>query len=127
MIRGRRGNDTITVDSSIALRASLLGLKGNDIIHAGSGNTLLSGGLGDDTLVGGSGDDTVDGGDGTDNCTADGGTNMTVGCEAISTRSVERSLPGSVVTLETGAVDSLLDSPELTAWVRTERLLGPRL
>ncbi len=102
LVRGRRGNDLITVDASVSLRATLLGMKGNDTIQGGSGNDSLSGGAGDDslfggagndTLDGGAGNDTLDGGAGTDSCIGGPGTNTFSHCEATSAATGERLMP----------------------------------
>jgi hypothetical protein len=59
VVVGKTGNDTITVDPSILLQATLRGSAGNDSISAGGGNTVLVGGGGADTLIGGAGNDLL--------------------------------------------------------------------
>lgn len=51
------GNDTFTVDPSVAIGVT---------VNGGSGNDTLTGGSGDDTLVGSYGNDTIEGGPGSD-------------------------------------------------------------
>lgn len=65
------GNDTVTVDASVNVAATLMGGNGNDSMTGGSGNDDLDGGNGKDSLSGGAGDDTVTGDNGNDN--EDGG------------------------------------------------------
>ncbi|HVF64738.1 MAG TPA: calcium-binding protein [Casimicrobiaceae bacterium] len=48
------------------LGESLVGLSGNDTVHAGQGNDVVSGGAGNDTLTGFEGADRLDGGIGND-------------------------------------------------------------
>src|SRR5262249_26025751 len=73
--RGRAGNDTIVVDSKIALPCILYGDGGNDTLISGNGPGILVGGDGDDMLIGGNnrdiliggyGDDSLNGGNGED-------------------------------------------------------------
>lgn len=66
IIRGGRGDDTITVASDVTVGAELRGGKGNDIITGGAGDDLIRGGNGDDSLLGGAGNDTIRGGAGND-------------------------------------------------------------
>jgi len=68
---GKKGNDTITIDSSINLPVTLLGDKGNDSLYGGDGNDFLNGGKGRDSLEGGNGEDSCQGGAGNDDL--DGG------------------------------------------------------
>src|SRR5947209_18237412 len=90
-VNGKAGNDTITLDSTVTVPATLLGDLGddtisssggvtsisgglgNDSLTAGSANTTLSGDAGDDTLVGGSGDDRLLGGIGNDSISGNDG------------------------------------------------------
>ena len=58
------GNDTIILDSSVTLAATLNGGTGNDSLTGGSGSDELDGGPGNDTLTGGTGNDTMIGGNG---------------------------------------------------------------
>jgi Ca2+-binding RTX toxin-like protein len=53
------GDDTVTIENSINLPATVLGGYGNDIIGGASGNDLLSGNWGNDQVYGGYGDDKV--------------------------------------------------------------------
>ncbi|MBW4443333.1 MAG: DUF4347 domain-containing protein [Plectolyngbya sp. WJT66-NPBG17] len=63
---GGKGNDTILLDDSITLNATLRGGEGNDKLKGGSGNDNISGGIGNDQLQGGAGNDTLDGDDSND-------------------------------------------------------------
>jgi hypothetical protein len=72
---GLAGDDTITVESKIALACILYGDEGNDTLISGNGPAILVGGDGDDVLssgnnrdilIGGSGDDQADAGNGED-------------------------------------------------------------
>ncbi len=58
------GDDTIVLDSSVTLDATLNGGIGNDSLTGGSGSDELDGGPGNDTLTGGTGNDTMIGGNG---------------------------------------------------------------
>ncbi|MBC7784320.1 MAG: hypothetical protein H7144_10820 [Burkholderiales bacterium] len=58
-ITGGKGNDSITIDSSVTIPAYLLGEDGNDRLYGGSGNDNLTGGAGNDTLTGNAGRDTL--------------------------------------------------------------------
>lgn len=60
------GNDTITLDSSIAVSANISAGGGNDTVQGGSGNDTINGEDGRDNLNGGRGADFVDGGAGDD-------------------------------------------------------------
>jgi glucose/arabinose dehydrogenase len=53
-INGRAGNDSISVNSSITLPATLKGGLGDDTLTGGGGDNVLIGGIGNDSLVGGS-------------------------------------------------------------------------
>jgi uncharacterized delta-60 repeat protein len=76
-LEGAGGDDTLALDASVRVPASLNGGMGNDRLAGGSGDDMLNGFVGstfsdgDDTLHGGAGDDTLDGGLGTD--VVDGG------------------------------------------------------
>ena len=85
IVRGRAGNDTLTVNGSLlgpqgqAMQVWLNGGVGNDTINGGDGGGLLIGGPGDDVINGGAGNDVMlgDGGvanfaDGNDIMNGDG-------------------------------------------------------
>lgn len=60
VIRGRAGNDTITIDPSVGpMDVVLHGDAGNDVLCGGPGNDRLYGGAGNDRLYGGDGDDIL--------------------------------------------------------------------
>ena len=67
------GNDAVTVNSSMTLRAEVHGEGGNDTLKVGGGGDALDGGAGNDSLVAGAGNDTLTGGDGDDVLQAGGG------------------------------------------------------
>ena len=69
-----KGNDTITVDSSIMLPLEIHGDKGHDNITGGAGNDTIDGGVGRDTCFGGAGNDSVTGGNGNDSVSGGAGT-----------------------------------------------------
>jgi len=58
-IDGGAGNDTILVDSSVTVDATLFGGSGDDTITGGSGDDHLYGGQGTNKLIGGAGDDVL--------------------------------------------------------------------
>ncbi len=74
-IRGRNGNDAITVVEDVDVDPSfdliIEGGNGNDDILSGSGNDVLLGGNGEDLIVGGAGEDTIDGGNNDDDIFGD--------------------------------------------------------
>lgn len=96
-ISGGDEADTITVDGSVKVRASINGNDGDDVLTAGSKRTAINGGAGNDTITGsaksdtlrggdgddsidsGAGDDRVSGGDGNDVITAGAGDNEVAG------------------------------------------------
>ena len=63
---GGQGNDSILLDESITVSATLRGGAGNDNLRGGSGNDNIFGGAGNDQLAGGAGNDTLEGEDGDD-------------------------------------------------------------
>jgi Ca2+-binding RTX toxin-like protein len=68
-IRGRDGDDTITIDVVIDARGFISTGRGNDDVASGDGNDHITTGRGDDTVEGGDGDNLVRGGDGEDELT----------------------------------------------------------
>ena len=112
-IRGRGGNDTITVDAAIQAMSEIFGGSGNDTITGGSGSDVINGGRGHDSILGGEGNDsivglpgndTLLGGDGDD--TLDGGS----GHDSIEGGSDDDSLLGArgLDTLNGGDGDDVL-------------------
>lgn len=70
-IESGAGDDTITIDESVARGVTVDGGIGDDTITGGSGDDTIIGGSGDDTIIGGDGADTIEAGFGADN--VDGG------------------------------------------------------
>jgi len=69
VIRGGRGNDTITQSGHSfhgEPNITIEGGRGDDTIYGSCGNDIIKGGRGDDTIYGGAGDDYIDGGRGDD-------------------------------------------------------------
>jgi hypothetical protein len=64
-----KGNDNVTIATSVTKTALVLGGEGNDRLQAGGGSSLLVGGDGDDTLIGGTKRNVLIGGRGADNVT----------------------------------------------------------
>lgn len=73
MVNAKAGNDTVLIEASANVPATLMGDLGNDTLTAagvatslngGAGNDSLAGGVGNDTLNGEAGNDTLAGGDG---------------------------------------------------------------
>jgi Ca2+-binding RTX toxin-like protein len=56
-VNGKAGNDTVTVDPAVMVRADLHGGAGNDSLTGGGGNDHLHGGAGVDQMTGGAGAD----------------------------------------------------------------------
>ncbi|MCD6138432.1 MAG: hypothetical protein J7J91_07685 [Deltaproteobacteria bacterium] len=63
---GGKGDDVLTIDSSVAIPVLVAAGEGNDRITGGAGDDRIFGGDGNDTLTGGAGDDTLSGGEGDD-------------------------------------------------------------
>ncbi|WP_425618128.1 GEVED domain-containing protein [Anatilimnocola sp. NA78] len=78
-VLGGAGNDSIAVDPSITISATIRGGGGIDTISGGSGNDFLYGDAGNDTIVGGIGADTISGGDGNDVMAGSAGNDIFLG------------------------------------------------
>ena len=65
-IKGGNGNDTITLDQTVLVPATIEGGNGNDVIQGGAGNDTIFGGNGKDLIDGGAGTDQIHGGNGKD-------------------------------------------------------------
>jgi Ca2+-binding RTX toxin-like protein len=76
-IRGRQGDDNITVDDNVPCWID--GGKGNDFLQGGAANDVVFGGAGDDTILGGSGDDQLFGGSGNDTINGELGADQAAG------------------------------------------------
>jgi len=66
VVFGGSGNDTIVVNASLSIPATLLGEAGNDVILGARGDDQIDGGDGNDHLYGLGGNDTICGGNGND-------------------------------------------------------------
>ena len=73
------GDDRVTIDKKVLVRAILDGGGGDDQLTAGGGNTTLLGGTGNDVLIGGVANDVLSGGDGDDKLQAGSGTDILIG------------------------------------------------
>jgi Ca2+-binding RTX toxin-like protein len=62
VVRGLAGDDTITLDPKLAIKAFLSGDDGDDTLGGGKANDILLGGLGKDKLLGQKGRDILIGG-----------------------------------------------------------------
>ncbi len=84
-IRGRDGNDSITVDAATTdaqgnpLVATIEGGKGSDEISSGSGDDSIKGGGGNDEIDGGDGNDVIKGNAGDDDIDGGNGNDRVVG------------------------------------------------
>ena len=65
-VRAGEGNDEINVEPGVKVHMTLLGGKGDDIIHGGGGDDTILGLDGKDKLYGGEGSDRISGGAGRD-------------------------------------------------------------
>jgi SdrD B-like domain/RTX calcium-binding nonapeptide repeat (4 copies) len=65
-VRGKAGDDRITIDPAIVLTTRIEGGNGDDTIIGGGGMDSILGGRGNDSIYGGAADDTIDGGAGDD-------------------------------------------------------------
>jgi uncharacterized delta-60 repeat protein len=105
LVNGLAGNDTITIDPSVTIPATINGGVGDDTLSAGGGTIgdLLAGGPGNDNLIGGTGADTLRGGQGADSIVAGSGNDMLFGGQGDDT------LVGGtgVDTLQAGAGNNL--------------------
>jgi Ca2+-binding RTX toxin-like protein len=134
-VYGSQGNDNIT--SSAATPQYLFGLRGNDVITAGtandvvnggSGNDALHGNLGNDTLIGGSGNDRLDGGAGAD--ILDGGLGIdtadysTAPGEAKTGRGVRVNLANGKAEFSDAEGDQLIGIENLTGSAFKDTLTG---
>jgi Ca2+-binding RTX toxin-like protein len=54
-VKGRAGDDTVTVDPSVLLPATITATSGNDSLTGGGGDNVIISGIGNSTLVGGAG------------------------------------------------------------------------
>ena len=54
-VNSQSGNDTVTIEPSVTLPATIRGGQGNDSFTGGGGDNVIIGGIGNDTLVGGAG------------------------------------------------------------------------
>jgi Ca2+-binding RTX toxin-like protein len=54
-VKGRAGDDTITVQQSVLLPATITATSGNDSLTGGGGDNVIISGIGNSTLVGGGG------------------------------------------------------------------------
>jgi Ca2+-binding RTX toxin-like protein len=79
IIRGRNGNDQISIGPDVNFPAVIIGGRGNDTIQSGGGNDTITGGRGTDTILAGDGDDFVDAGRGDDHIEAGDGGDTCVG------------------------------------------------
>ena len=79
VIRGRDGNDQISIADNVYIPADITGNRGNDTIQGGAGNDLIRGGRGNDTLLGNDGSDSVDAGRGDDHIEAGAGADTCAG------------------------------------------------
>jgi Ca2+-binding RTX toxin-like protein len=75
-VRGRPGNDRITVANGLTGSGWLIGGPGNDLLRGGSGADQLDGGGGTDRLRGRGGDDSLSGGLGPDSANGAAGNDM---------------------------------------------------
>ena len=80
VLRGAAGRDSLEVDNSVLLPASIVGGNGGDTLQAGSTPATLQGSGGSDSLIGGSAADSLDGGNGNDTLIAgNGGDTLSAG------------------------------------------------
>jgi hypothetical protein len=79
-VNGNGGNDYLSINSSIAIKAALNGGTGNDTLVAGAGNDTLTGGGGNDifNVSGSTGSDTLTQGSGTGTVISNVDTNFTL-------------------------------------------------
>lgn len=79
VVRGRNGNDEISIADNVHIPAVITGGRGNDSILSGAGNDIIRGGRGDDSILGNDGRDVIDGGRGADYIEAGEGADTCVG------------------------------------------------
>jgi len=78
-VRGRGGNDQISIADNTGLPAIILGGRGNDTIQGGDGDDNIDGGRGNDNILGNQGDDVINGGRGIDHIDAGEGSDTCAG------------------------------------------------
>ena len=92
-INGNGGEDTIVLDPTVPVPATLRGGPGDDHLIGGAGDDKLVGGPGDDSLIGrggndslfgGSGDDQLVGGSGDDRLLGGSGTDLLLGGSGVN-------------------------------------------
>jgi Ca2+-binding RTX toxin-like protein len=76
VVFGRAGDDTIVVNATLRIAATLFGDAGNDQFFGGRGADGVDGGAGNDRLFGGGGNDVVCGGDGNDSLYGQAGNDL---------------------------------------------------
>ena len=89
----------------------IIGGAGNDLLFGNTGNDTLSGGTGNDTLSGGKGDDTLAGNEGNDTLKGGAGTDIAdyrTDNSTGATTGITASLALGVVTDTTGGTDTLV-------------------
>ena len=79
VVNAKAGNDSVTVDASSNVPATLLGDLGNDTLVGAGGATSLNGNAGDDSLTGGANNDLLYGDLGNDTLVGGGGANKLFG------------------------------------------------
>lgn len=78
-VLGSGGDDTIIIDKTVTLPATIRAGAGDDVITGGSGDDTIDGGDGNDIIRGGRGDDTIDGDAGDDMVWGDEGDDTLLG------------------------------------------------
>jgi len=104
LIMGTSGDDNLVGKSDVP--NLIIGLEGNDIIHAGNagdciiagnGDNIIFGGSGEDTIIAGNGDNIIKGGSGNEEITVGGGSNIIVGGNGHNTCKVGNSSHDTIV------------------------------
>jgi Calpain family cysteine protease/RTX calcium-binding nonapeptide repeat (4 copies) len=120
-VNAGNGDDTVTINSSVTVPATLLGGAGNDTITSnGTGTVSINGGAGNDSLTGGSSTDTLNGDIGDDTLVGGAGADLLIGGagnDSLSGNGGNDDLQGGLGnnTLSGGAGTDVLDFTDHTA------------
>ncbi len=79
VVNGYGGNDVLSVNANVKIKARVEGGLGNDKCIGGSGNDTVNGGDGNDSCYGSGGNDSCSGGNGNDSCYGGGGNDTCMG------------------------------------------------
>ena len=115
VIVGSNKNDSIYVDPTLEIPASINGGAGDDTLFGLAGNDALFGGRGEDTLYGGAGNDTFNGG---------ASVNTASYADATAGVTVSLGMQGSAQNTVAAGFDTLVNIQNLTGSAFNDHLTG---